>query len=479
MNKKEFFLRIGTNAEKKYLSKLGVLFDSIIVRANYFASSPGMLSSMFLRLYRESNHNTGYIIDPVTYVFGLDPDDEWSIRTWQKVPRKAAQEKLCQDLYITPEQIQDGWIKECKEMQERQKDKVQIRSINRSYRKIADSFFPDFLANQVGLRAITRKDLDKPQVLLDFVNRVVDYQDNAVKQMYNEEKYKDFQEEIPGPSYILSPYFYMKTSDDLQFAFRIWEAFVGVVPNISRRAGVLFLDIETLNLYQQQIIKECKKLNLKNIFLWINDFEEDKKTEKELEIYVKFLQECAKQDIRIINMYSGGLSMMLLSNGLDGISTGPGYGMYKEIEPVKGGVPSAKFYIPDLYVRYPVGKAYDMMNEMNLIPNTSAFVNNICRCPICREMEQISQNAAVFVSVYGEWRPQTKNQGKTIVTGEALERCAFHFLLVRLHEFQKYKNSNYTQVEKFLTYAIEKWGKDYSSHLQVWKHILTEFQSSN
>ena len=261
MNKKEFFLRIGTNAEKKYLSKLGVLFDSIIVRANYLESAPGMLSSMFLQLYKESEHNTGYIIDPVTYVFGLDPDDRWSIRTWQKVSRDKAQGKLCQDLRINSEQIQQKWIKECDDIKDRQKDKVQICSINRSYRKIGDSFFPNPLSDKIGLRAITGKDLNNYQLLSEFVSRVVDYQENAVKQVYSNEKYKDFQGEIPGPKYLLSPYFYIKNQEDLKFIFQIWKIFVNIVPDSSRRAGVLFLSTKMLNEYQKEIIKESKELH--------------------------------------------------------------------------------------------------------------------------------------------------------------------------------------------------------------------------
>ncbi len=472
MNKKEFFLRIGTNAEKKYLSKLGVLFDSIIVRANYLESAPGMLSSMFLQLYKESEHNTGYIIDPVTYVFGLDPDDRWSIRTWQKVSRDKAQGKLCQDLRINPEQIQHRWIKECDNMQDRQKDKVQICSINRSYRKIGDSFFSNPLSDKIGLRAITSKDLNNYQLLSEFVSRVVDYQENAVKQVYSNEKYKDFQGEIPGPKYLLSPYFYIKNQEDIKFIFQIWKIFVNIVPDSSRRAGVLFLSTKMLNEYQKEIIKESKELHLKNLFLWLNDFKENEAGENDLETYMKFVQDADRQNIRVISMYSGGFSMLLLSKGLSGISTGPGYGMYKEIEPVQGGVPSAKFYIPDLYARYPVGKAYDMMNERNLIPDTMAFMNNICKCPICREMGSLGSNVASFISFYGEWKTQMKNQKKTVSTGAALERCAFHFLLVRLQEFQKYKTIIPAQVEKILDNIIKKWGHRYSSHIQIWKNVL-------
>jgi len=130
---KKIFLRIGSNKEKQYIKKMGTLFSGLMVKANYFESAHGMLSGIFLK-FNSLVPPVGYIIDPITYVFGRDPR---YIKSWQKIDKDRAEEKLRVSLRIAAnEKLPSGWIREIETPTKAQKDKVEIYNIKRAYHKL-------------------------------------------------------------------------------------------------------------------------------------------------------------------------------------------------------------------------------------------------------------------------------------------------------------------------------------------------------
>src|ERR1039457_3443800 len=71
----QVFIKIGTHAEKDYLSKMIGHFDGYLIGANLLEATPGASASLVLK-FSGSKRKFPYMIDPMTYVFGTYIDRE-------------------------------------------------------------------------------------------------------------------------------------------------------------------------------------------------------------------------------------------------------------------------------------------------------------------------------------------------------------------------------------------------------------------
>ena len=463
---KFFFLRIGSNTEKQYVRKMGSLFSGLMVRANYFESASGMLSALFLR-FDSLNPSIGFIIDPVTYVFSLDSE---YIRSWQKINKNKAEEKLRQDLHLdASENIPSVWQREIQNPTKRQKNKIEVYNIMRAYRKLADFYFVPNLANVVGKRALSKDDFDDTS-LTSLVNRVIDYQEKAISSRYNTEKYSDFKAIVPRPLMILAPYFLITSQDDLEFMKKIWNEFDSQYTK-DDGAIVLHCTINFLEDHHQVILETISNVNKKNVFLWINGFDEESASSTQLGAYVKFVGNATSNNKRIINLYAGGLSPFLLPFGLSGMVNNIGYGLQRDAEPVKGGIPTAQFYIPKLHIRKQVLTTYDLLVRNDLGETADNFYENVCSCPICKE--GIHNGLSDFILFYGEadYPKNDPESPRKYPTSQALKRCIFHFLFSRLKEYKWATKATPQEAIDLLNAEIALWRTN-KDHLQRLKEIL-------
>lgn len=473
LDQKVYFIRIGSNSEKEIINKTISLFSGLIARANLFESSPGMLSSMFINI-SSGKLNQSYIIDPVTYVFALDPYNPGAIRSWQKVNKDTAIQKLKEDLKIADEKFIDKkWIREIENPTKVQENKVEVLGIKKAYRKLADSIFPEALANFIGLRSIRPEDLTK-EVVKELVKNIISYQNNAItNSKYNIDKYTDFKNEIPKPSYILSPYFNIIDEFWYKITKDIWNEFNKQLDD-SSAAIVLHTNIDFLSTHKSSIIEELQKLGTKNIFLWLNDFEEEKANFNHILLYAELIKELNSSGKNVINLYSGGFSSFLLPFGLKGLTNGPGYGMDKDSEPVVGGIPTAQYYIPSLHIRLTIVDAYNKIQENNLGKDKISFHKEICNCPICQK--GIREGASDMIFYFGELgEPLTGKDGidRSYPTSEAMEKCRFHFIFSRLIEYRWAKNTTKENAIIKLNEEIKLWENN-GKHLSLWKNALTK-----
>jgi hypothetical protein len=196
MDKKYFVLRIGSNNEKIYVYKTLSLFSAILTKANYFESSKGFLSALFLRINSiKKKEESFFIIDPVTYAYGLNPQNDWSILSWRKVQKDQAEKVIREELRIPQkEKIGSDLKRQIPNPKGSQIGKVEVLVPNRAYRKIADEYFSgiDKLKNAIGKRAILANDFDD-QNIGRFVQNVIEYQLNALESYYLSPKYETFQ----------------------------------------------------------------------------------------------------------------------------------------------------------------------------------------------------------------------------------------------------------------------------------------------
>lgn len=471
---KSFYLRIGSNSEKKYAEKLGGTFSGIISRANFFEMSSGLLSGLFLN-FTSNNNAFGHIIDPVTYVYALNPYNDWSIRSWQKVKKDAAESKLRSDLRLgASETIDSSWIKEIENPTERQKDKVQVYGVNKAYRALADIYFPKSLANRIGKYALEPSDFDD-QTIDAVISRVSGYQTGAISSKYAAKKFADFTGGLPEPAFILAPYFYIKSAEWLKLNQKIW-ARLGALIKTNKSALVLHCENDFFCENVTEILSSMVKAGPRNVFIWLDGFTEDSASDTQLTAYAKFVTGLSTSGINTFSLYSGGFSLFMLAYGLSGIVTGPGYGMQKDTEPVKGGVPTAKFYMPNRYTREQVLASYDLLERKDLGSSKDKFIAEVCACPICKKgLKEFGNDRSFMLQYYGELAEQDEEnpEKRRLPSQNALERCNFHFLFARLIEYRWALKADKDAAIARLNSNIQKWGD--GNHLATWKSVLSKF----
>jgi len=465
-NRKKFFLRIGSNKEKEYVKKMGALFSGLLVRANYFEASPGMLSGIFLK-FDSLKSPVGYIIDPVTYVFKLAPD---YLHSWQKINKDKAEERLRSDLkFKKNDALPNDWIRKIQNPTKKQKNKVEIFNISKSYRHLANRYFPGNVANIAGNRSVNNSDFDDATIS-SFVERVISYQKEAITGRYDTSKYSDFKDVIPEPITILSPYFLIENNEDLDLMQKIWREFDSQYRD-ENGSLVLQCTIGFLENNLKLLLDTLESNQKREIFFWIDGFDEEKASDSHLRAYVEFIEKAFLRGKKVTNLYSGGLTPFLFPFGLTGMVNNIGYGLQREAEPVKGGMPTAQFYIPTLHVREQVLTSYDLFIKNDLGETKEKFYKEICSCPICRE--GIKRGVIDFIPFYGsvDYPKSNPDSLKKYPTPVALKRCTYHFILSRLTEYKWAKNASKQDVIERIKAETTIW-KTNKSHLEKIREIL-------
>jgi hypothetical protein len=471
---------MGSNSEKEYIYKTATLFSGITVKANYFQSSLGMLSGMFLKLYslkKESN----YIIDPVTYVFGLDPNKQWSILSWQKEKKEKAEVLIQQEYFLNnSENIQDR-IKAIEDPKfPADNEKCLIKILKKGYKSIADYYFnhDSNIRMKVGKFAIKKDDFNNSSLTLkDFTNNVISYQQNSIKANFQLDKINGFI--IPDPLMILSPYFLINDNESLMFMRDIWKVFSELYTK-ENGANVLLTNIKYLKENFDNIISYLSSSTTNNIFFWFDGFEEECITEEDIITYVNFISILSSEHKKLFNMYGGGYSPLLFPFGLSGIINGPGYGLDRDVEPVQGGVPSAQYFIPTLRRRLTVSDAYDIIVKNHLGNSPELFYKQICNCPFCKEgIKDDISDFTKYYGIVGDLKVLKNGKERRFSTRECIERTVYHFILSRLIEFQKVKVLTKADVIQLLNENIKLWPKEKHnvgySQLELWKKVLEKY----
>lgn len=468
---KQFFLRIGSNNERNYVVKAGPLFSGLLVRANYFESAPGLLSGIFLK-FSSLTPVRPFVIDPVTYVYALDPKNDWSIRSWQKVKKTDAEQKLRKCLKLKEnEGIPPDSIREIEVKSEKDKNKVEILGIKRAYRKLGDLYFDDTLAREIGKRALVPNDFTATEIK-NFVRRVIEYQNNVVISNYDSSKFDEFKSVIPKPAVIICPYFCFDNEEWYKLNKALWESFDTQYTQVN--GGIVIQSTIDYIKSNTGILNDLAKVKAKNIFLWLDNFVEEEASEEDLRAYVNFVVTLAKTEKNVFNLYAGGFSPFLLPFGLFGIVNNAGYGMQRDIEPLIGGVPTAQYYIPSLHVRTQILSAFQLMTQNNAGRTKEDFLRDICSCPVCKE--GIKKGIEDFVLFFWQVAPPKNKPDSNIKypSQECLQRCAFHFILSRLIEYRFFKQTTRKDALTRLSKEIELWKGD-NVHLKRWKKMLEEF----
>ena len=157
------------------------------------------------------------------------------------------------------------------------------------------------------------------------------------------------------------------------------------------------------------------------------------------------------------------------------------YGESREVVPVGGGIPVAKFYFYDLHKRMNFKEMVDLLRQME-IKSKEDFHQRVCDCPVCKELIG-SDVLNDFQEAYGKTKPSTFQRGKTLVTmsfstTETKERSLSHYLFNKRKEFEAVTQKPLPELinELETAYATYKGIADMETiqHLEEWRQALLE-----
>jgi len=439
----DHWMQFGTFAQKDYFEypKVG-MYKGVIINANMAAYAPAGLAAFLL----EKTSSTCYMIDPLTHAFQHNPE---VVRNQTGEPKSS------------------------------------VKSLAEAY--------GEPVASKVGSRPILPEELATDDALYCLVEKCVEYQRRQLKDFIETSdaaKYLDNQA-LSGPYAIIPPYFYMtETSAEEWLPINInsakytlehlREVHQKVFASIVIGQGILVDE----NI-RRMILEEFLSLDVNGYLLWIDDFDEQAASRAELIAFLNLARDLRTHGTReVINLHGGYFSALAAgtmgSGALSGVSHGPEFGEYRSVIPVGGGIPIARYYIPELHTRIRYRDAVRMFNEKNWLETAKTFHENVCDCPEC--VRTIADDPGNF-RLFGESNVKNIRRGGGIVRidypkPETKERCLRHYLERKYREFTAASDANPQVLRENLKSGVSKYkdvaGLEGVSHLIKWEKALSQ-----
>ena len=441
----EVYLRLGSHSEKQYVLKTAALFEGVLVGANLLESTPGATVSFAVAIL--GGFKKSFAIDPMTYTFGMDLGYIQS-ETIDRTSRRPGARKI---------------------------------ALKRSFASLAKHY-----GEPVSSRVLTDK---KPVSPLDFSEKLVtdlsrsvfDYQVTRMKLQWDADpQLKEFAKELPAPSFVFSPYFYIhfeRPGSDWKAWYELNVALARSFARIDTKLpkhSVLCIDHGVLRSQSilEKIGKEYIETGCDACWLWLSKFDEQKIEEDELRNLVRFANQFRDAKVALYNSHGGYLSALLAKHGLTGFSHGIGYGESKDVIPVIGvTVPTVNYHLPPLHVRVPVLELERALPELK-IRTAGDFHSRVCDCTVCKG---VLKGQLANLHEFGETVLKVGNVRES-QTPDSAKKCRFHFLLARKKEVERVGKGTLTELKQDLRDKAAEYGRlpsflalgSRARHLRTW-----------
>lgn len=329
MNNFKFLIRFGVHKDRETIKSLGSSISGMIIPAHILCYSANATIAAISYIQKE------YYIDPMTFLYA-DPN----IRDYVVLDEKTKKDRFkpsiakLTDSYgltalfegkkfarLVPSDFTDNFILElCKKNIELQTKKVDTEKAG-AYKKYAD------LLKKVG-------------------------ENHVIEEM----------ETTHTPAAIVPPYFFIDKYDgewaeiNKKLAEKTKEnTALPVMPVILTKAGLLHKDL----------LKKFE--NFKNLFLWVDDFEQkqaiDQSQESEFKNVANFIREANAEGFKVINTRGSYFSILLGKLGLEGFCNGVFYGESKARKAQIGGVPPVRYYIRKLHEFFGIAESIGLLKQ--------------------------------------------------------------------------------------------------------------------
>ncbi|MCD4823061.1 MAG: hypothetical protein K8S55_00500 [Phycisphaerae bacterium] len=440
----EHWMVFGTFAEQRHFEYPAKgTYDGVVINANMAAHAPGGLAAFLL----EKTAGMQYIIDPLTHAF------------------------------------QHG----CKAILNKEGEPKS------SIRRLAE-IYGEPVASNVGKIPINPEHFSDEKVLRKFVRQCLDFQSNQLKEQMVKSKvakYLDDDKREFHPYALVAPYFYLteSTLDDwlpknLDAAL-IASELTDSSKSLRFASIVVSQGIVTDTEARRRIIEGYSKLDIDGFLFWVDALDEQTASKTELRGLLALASGLRKNGERfVLNLHGGYFSILAagaLGNGvLTGVAHGPEFGEYREVVPVGGGIPIAKYYIPQLHSRVRYRDALRIFRAAGWLDDADKFHAEVCNCAECQSV--LDGDIANFKK-FGEGTVKSIRRKHGIVriefpTGETKLRCLRHYLQRKKREYDvAAEEANRTILLNNLREGEDKFksiaGLDAVAHLRLWRSIFS------
>lgn len=442
MNRKHY-LRYGTAADQKYMKEYRHTYDGIALNGTMLAHIPKAISAFL----HKDLIGKALIIDPMTHAFQHDLD---KIKN-QYGDIKSSIDKLI-EIYGDPVRT----------------------AIKTKFRPIRPTDF-------------TEQNID------DFIIKVLNFQMNHLKINLDDkfQDYIEFYDLYREPSILIAPYFYLTPSNMdkwLDLNCRLLERSLRLKTKFNKP---IFAQL----VINRDLLKDSKKRSdlinclseAEGMFYWIDGLDEVDATIEELSAIKSLVVEYKKlnPNKKIISLYGGYFTELLLEFGLSGIVHGLEYGENREVVPVGGGIPQSKYYLPSIKKRVPAPTMLNILRFYN-ITNPEKFFSEICDCKVCKKTIKkapIDEDFNEFIKVNPEPKIiRYKKSGNIreifFPDKESKEKCLFHYLEVKNKEVNSISKKNIQVLLGSLLKNHEKFSKFFDKgevdYLKDWHSVLVK-----
>lgn len=440
----DHWMLFGTFAQKNFFEYPAVgTYQGTLINANMAAHAPAGLAAFLL----EKTAQATYIIDPLTHAFQHDPDAVTN-------------------------------------------DEGEVKS---SVRSVADAY-GEPLVSRVGAKPVLPSAFNNKGILKGFTQRRINFQCEQLTSFMRESdatKYLEKDEVEAHPYAVVAPYFFMTetTLDD-------W---LPVNVDCATHAAEVHCD-EPSKVFASVVIDQGILLDgslidrvtraysaierIDGFLIWIDDFEEQSASSSTLRALLKLGRGLRRHDREVINKHGGYFSVLAAgapgNSALTGVTHAPEFGEYRGVVPVGGGIPIARYYIPDLHARVRYRDTLRMLVAKGWLDSADAFHANVCDCDECKAT--LDGNPANFVG-FGEANTKSVKRRGGLVriafpTKAARDRCLRHYLQRKNREYKAAESASSKVLLDNLLAGVEKYedvgGLDGVKHLRLWHRVLSE-----
>ncbi len=399
------------------------------------------------------------------------------------------------DFYIDPQThaFQHATIHLKRDVSDKKKKEKPLYKFKPSIKKLAKERLGTPFSD-----VITKDRPINPTLFLDngkIKNDVIDIVCQSVKRFQLdmiESELDDEAKELMGepstflPKFVIAPYFYLSKHH--------WKEWLKINISCYQRMKALVKEVPTyLSLVVSKealdndgaIVSALSTVKPDGLLLWIDSHVEEELRKSEVERYIHFLQGLKGTTETLYNSHGGYLSILLCHSEkgcLDGVAHSVNYGEHRNVIPIGGGLPMARFYLHSLHSRLRWGDVVEIVQHRGWLDSVGSYREKICKCHQCQELFEEKGSAEKAFDLYGKSNPVTiTRRNGTIVrleypTKEAKQAATRHYLYNKAKEFDDIREKTFSELLQELnsTYneiSVDS-GEDAVAHLLTWHKVL-------
>ncbi len=322
------------------------------------------------------------------------------------------------------------------------------------------------------------------QALIENVcNNTITFQQNVLNSNLSEEDRELLESNNFVPEILLAPYFYLEGP-----GFRDW---LRINASLYEKAKLLFNNYQVYlplviskNILETsgiiEVIEMVKRIRPDGINLWIDDYEEEKLSKKQIGIFIQLLIQLNKITPNIFNSHGGYFSILLCHPELSllkSVGHSINYGEHRSVIPVGGGIPKAPFYFPSIHSRLKFENALEIVKGKRWLSDKECYNAKVCACAQCEQLINENESIEAAFDVFGQTKLSKGKNPREVPIASAKQAASRHYLFNKANEFASLEiipisdligkmNLAYNEVSSLI-------GEEYQ-HLRIWSESLSE-----